>query len=247
MITTLQKCTIFLLILNVATAQSSDVKNNLIQVHKLQYLEREPGVDDYRVTILVSENKIRIDETGEGSGYIIYNNDEKVIYSISHHDDSILVINEYRFSNKNSPAKVKIDYQQLQDAPSVDGKKVFNYRVYSDEGNTEETCLDIHLVENLLPEVQAMLKSYQNVVSGQQVKMTDNQITQLQTTCYFADQIYNTGAYYDKGLPIQEWHSNERFKALQSFDKVSVKPDTFDVPENYHRFSINKDSRTFIN
>jgi hypothetical protein len=233
----------------IGSTQAETEKNakNLIQVYRLQYLEREPGVDDYQVTILVSDNKIRVDETGEGSGYIIYDDERQVIYSVSNHDDSILVINEYKFSSKSSPAITKVDYEHMQDAPLVDGKKIFNYRIYTTEGNVEETCMDVHLVENLLPEVRVLLKNYQNIISGQQVKMTDNEITQVQTACYFADQIYNTGSYYDKGLPIQEWHSNERFKVLQSFNRITVKPEIFNVPENYHRFSIDKNSKTFIN
>jgi len=231
------------------------------EVYQLSYVEREPGTDDYELTVLVSQRYVRIDETGENSGYILYDDKEQVIYSVGHHDRSILVINQFKFSEKDSPVKAKVEYLQLEDAPEVAGKNIYNYRVYvetkginnTDAINTEEihaedelTCMELQLVEGILPEVRSILKRYQNVVSGQQVRMVDNEITEMQTACYYVDQIYNTGEYYDKGLPIQEWHSNERFKVLTSYKKVAVSSDVFSVPDDYKKFSIGEDSKTFI-
>jgi len=47
-------------------------------------------------------------------------------------------------------------------------------------------------------------------------------------------------------LPIQEWHSNERFKILSSYKKVNVNPGKFIVPEKYRQFSVDKNSKTFL-
>ena len=110
----------------------------------------------------------------------------------------------------------------------------------------EETCTEVQLAENLLPKVTKILKNYHRVVSGQQVKLTDNNVNEIQTPCYYIDQIYNTAEYYDKGLPIQEWHSNERSRILTSYSESAVSPDKFSVPEDYRHFSIDKNSKTFI-
>ncbi len=216
------------------------------KVYQLSYLEREPGVDDYEVTMLVSERYIRLDEEGEDSGFIIYDDKDKTIYSVSHHDDSILVIKENPFSVDDSPVPFEVEYLQLADAPEVSGRKIFNYRVFTGKGDSEETCTEIQLVENLLPQVAAILANYQKVVSGQQVRMTDNKVNEWQSACHFVDQVYNTGAYYSKGLPIQEWHSNERSRILTTYKEIALDPAKFILPEKYRRFSMDKDSRTFI-
>jgi hypothetical protein len=218
----------------------------LQQVYELQYVEREPGVDDYNVTMLVSDRYIRLDEQGESSGFIIYDDETKTIFSVSHHDKSILVINEFAFSETDMPVEVEVEYLQLADAPKVSGKYIYNYRVFTKEKNVEETCMEIQLVENLLPDVAQIMKNYQMVISGQQVKMTDNKLTEMQTACFFADQIYNMGLYYDKGFPIQEWHSNERSRILSSYKKADVSLDTFMIPDDYNQFSIDNNSKTFI-
>lgn len=216
------------------------------EVYQLSYIEREPGTDEYEVTMLISDRYIRIDEVGEESGFIVYDDKLKVIYSVGHQDKSILVINQHAFSENDSPVKANVEYLQLADAPSVSGKNIFNYRVFINTGaavaDEEETCTEIQLVEGLLPDVRKILRNYQMVVSGQQVKMVDNNITEMQTGCFYADQIYNSGAYYEKGLPIQEWHSNDRSKMLTTYNKISVDDDKFNIPEGYRKFSVGKES-----
>jgi hypothetical protein len=244
---------IFLLPLNLSAkakqGTSADAALNQ-EVYQLSYIEREPGTDEYEISMLVSERFIRIDEMGEDSGYILYDNKDKIIYSVSHFDKSVLVINEQVFSEGASPAKAYVEYLALADAPAVSGKPIFNYRVYiKGEKNTvtseedEQTCTEIQLVEGLLPDVRKILQNYQKVVSGQQVRMTDNKITEMQTDCYYVDQIYNLGSYYEKGLPIQEWHSNERFRSLIGYSKITVDRSKFKVPETYRQFSMDKKSK----
>ena len=234
-------------LLALSSAISAQTKKDTEQVYKLSYLEREPETDEYEVTMLLSSRYIRVDEEGDNTGFIVYDDNDKIIYSVSHDDQSVLVIKQHVFSTADLPVKPTIEYLQLADAPMVSGKNVFNYRVYINENNSEakidneseETCLEVQLVENLLPEVRDILQNYQKVISGQQVKMADNKITELQTACYYIDQVYNTGAYFEKGLPIQEWHNNERSRILTGYSKVSVDSDKFKIPQDYRQFSIN--------
>ena len=213
------------------------------EVYQLSYLEREPGVDDYEVNMLVSDRYIRVDEVGEESGYIIYDDEQKTIFSVSHFDKSVLVIKQHVFSEEDSPVKHEVEYLELADAPLVSGRAIYNYRVFTGTGENEETCAELQIVEGLLPKVSKLLKNYQQVVSGQQVKMTDNVVNEIQTACFFVDQIYNTGAYYDKGLPIQEWHSNDRSKILTTYKKVKVDPGKFEYPQDYRKFSVDDSTR----
>lgn len=237
------------LILPVSIALSGIVHAEIqgdVDVTELRYIEREPGIDDYEVVFLVSDRYIRIDDLADESGYVVFDAESGNIYGVSHFDKSVLVIEPFVFSEEDSPVRHEVEYLELTDAPEVSGNQVYNYRVYTGKDDNEETCIDVQLVENLLPEVRVMLKRYQEVLSGQQVRLTDNELNEIQTACFYIDQVYNTGAYYDKGLPIQEWHSNGRFKALTSFKKISAGLEEFDVPDDYRRFSIDRESRTVL-
>ena len=229
--------------------ENNDARNHQISVTKLSYTEREPNVDNYGVTMFVSDRYIRVDEADEASGYIIYDDKNKVIYSVSHGDKSILVIKQHIFSSKESPVESATEYSLLGDAPKISGENVFNYRIYVKDKKVdsgEKTCVEIQLVENFLPKVTTMLQNYQKVVSGQQVKMVDNKVTEMQSACFYVDQIYNEGKYYKKGLPIQEWHSSGRFKALTSYKQTLVASDFFSIPENYKQFSMDMNSKRFL-
>lgn len=228
-----------------AESKSGKSEEKLLDGYQLLYVEREPGIEDYDVTILISDRYIRVDDGGDKSGFIVYDDKERVIYSVSHTDQSVLVINHHAFSAADSPVKAEVEYLQLADAPTVSGKEIYNYRVHV-ENKSEDTCLEVQLVENILPDARELLQNFQSVIAGQQVLLTDNKITEEQTECYFLDQIYNKGAYYEKGLPIQEWHSNERSKILTSYNRVHVETDKFNIPEKYKKFSVDKNSKTFI-
>ncbi len=219
-------------------ALSADLDIKKTKVYKLTYQEREPGIDPYEITMLISNRFIRIDETGEDSGYIIYDDKQKTIFSASHYDRRTLVIKPEFFSAEKSGIKSDVEYLALADAPSVSGKTLFNYRITTGKKKEEKTCAELQIVEGLLPEVTAMLKSYQQVLSGQQVKMLKNTIKEVQTPCYLVDQIYNEGLYYDKGLPIQEWHSNEKSKMLIDYQQLEVDNKVFELPEGYTEFSV---------
>ena len=224
-------------------AAPADASAAEVDAYGLYYIEREPGVDEYEVKMTVTDRYVRVDE-GEGDGgYIIYDDEEQVIYSVSHHDRSVLVIEANPFTDDKIPVKGVVEYLELADAPKVEGKQIYNYRVHPLNAE-DETCTELQLVEGLLPEVRKILKRFQLVISGQQVSLSDNVIDEMRNACYYIDQIYNAGDYYDKGLPIQEWRSNERSRILTSYKKEKAKPGLFDIPEDYRQFSIDKDSRT---
>ena len=231
------------------SGESSDTKKQRISATKLSYIEREPGVDDYRVTMLVSDRYIRIDEVEEESGYIIYDDKDKIIYSVSHGDRSILVIKSNNFSNKKIPTKSFVEYLPLVEAPKVAEKRIFNYRVFvkqdeiSSTKEKEVNCMEIQLAEGLFPKIRVLLQNYQRIISGQQVKMVDNIVNDIQTPCYYVDQVYNEGHYYKKGLPIQEWHSNDKLKALTSYKKIEVETRIFTIPKDYRQFSMDANSK----
>jgi len=222
------------------TNTSESEKVPMLDVYKLSYQEHEPGIDTYEVTMLVSDRFLRIDESGEDTGYIIYDDKIKTIFSVSHFDKRILVIKEQPFSIKQLNVLSTVEYLPLSDAPTISGKPLFNYRIFTGKGVEEKTCAQLQVAKGLLPKVASLLKKYQRVISGQQVKMLDNTIKEVQTPCYLVDQIYNEGLYYDKGLPIQEWHSNEKSKRLVDYKKVKVKATVFDLPTGYEKFSILK-------
>ena len=213
-----------------------------IDAHEVIYDEKEEGTDFYIVKYTVSDHLIRIDDSAEPdanvSGFIIFDLKKETIYSVSHFDETILVIPKYHHDGKDNNTVSKVVYEKVDDAPTISGKPVFNYKLMAETKAGFEKCMDLQIASGLLPGVMSKLKQYQTVVSTQQVKTIKTVPDEYQTPCYLLDQIYNEGDYYDKGLPLHEWHSNNRVRVLRSFDKVVVDKSLFTLPKSYKQFML---------
>lgn len=230
--------TIFIFNCVCACLTASVNAGELTRAVKLTYQELEESIDPYVVTYTVSSNHIRIDDESDNSGFIIYDIKENKIFSVSHYDQSILVIPEYRVNDFKPDFKIDIEYMVLEDAPTISGKKVYSYRVKAVTDTTSEICMDIQLVPGLLPTAASTLQKFQVIMSGQHVTTLGQTPEEYRTPCYLVDQVYNKGAYYSKGLPIQEWHSNGKMRQLLNFEDVEVDASIFKIPQEYRRYSL---------
>jgi len=221
-----------------------------ISAFELVYDEKEEGTDFYTVRFTVSDKLIRIDnsstaETGGHdestsmqSGYIIFDITDEVIYSVSHFDKSILVIPKYPYTVPDEKLQTSVIYEPSKGAPPISGKQVFNYKVTSKTKDEEEVCMDIQVASGLWPQVTSRLQRYQSVIAGQQMKNIITTPEEYRTPCFMIDQIYNDGPYYEKGLPVYEWHSNNKIRMLKLMNEVNVKDSIFDLPVDYRRFKL---------
>jgi len=229
--TTLILISAFLVLSIAAAAQQS-------QAVRLYYQEYEPAVAPYRVTYTVTDDHMRIDDDSDRDSYIVFDRKANKIFSVSHVDESTLVIPDYQAEDFEPDFKIDIVYEPMKDAPKVAGKGIYSYRVDAVSGPTAETCMDIQLVPGLLPEVAASLQAFQQLVAGQQSVNVDKTPDEFRTPCYLIDQIYNSGEYYSKGLPVQEWHSNGRMRQLLNYEETGVDTAIFAIPADYRQFSL---------
>lgn len=209
----------------------------MVDAYELIYEEKEAGTDVYQVKFTISERYLRIDQLGDPSGYVVYDDKKHVIHSVAHQDESVLVIPQYSYEKSDLLKLVDVAYDPVPDAPKISGKGIHTYRVTS-SNNTKQKCTDIQLAEGLLPEVTRILAAYQKMIAGQQSRLLKTTPKEYQDGCFLSDQIFNEGDYYLKGLPIQEWHSNDKSRLLVSYKKVKVDPEIFQSNEPYEKYSL---------
>lgn len=208
-----------------------------VKAYELIYEEQETGIDPYLVKFIITDRYIRIDDLADQSGYVLYDRKNNIIHSVAHHDESILLIKKYNYQVPDFTKIIHLEYTAMPDVPKISGKNIYHYQVTSlDE--PKEKCLDIMLAEGFLPEVTQMLTSYQKMMAGQQSLLLKTTPKEYQGSCFLYDQIFNEGDYYQKGLPIQEWHSNGRSRLLTSFNKVKVDSTLFKLEKNYRTYSL---------
>lgn len=211
-----------------------------LSAYQLIYDEKEQGTDFYAVTYTITDNYIRVDDGDGESGFILFDIEANEIYSISHSDESILVIPAFSLADaKNAPESV-IHYELMAQAPKITGKQVYSYRVTNNSVADAEVCMDIKVAAGLLPEVAKKLKQYQSVIAGQQIKNIITIPDEYRTACYMIDQVYNQGLYYDKGLPVHEWHSNEKVRMLRDMGELEADAEIFKLPHGYRKYKVDE-------
>ena len=223
---------IVFLFFNVFNANAEDVS-----AYELIYEEQETGTDPYQVKFTVTNRYLRIDQLGDQSGYVVYDDKKHIVYSVAHHDESVLLIPVYKYKKPDLTGLVDIKFYIIPDAPKISGKSIYSYLVTSSDKGKQK-CLDIKLAKGLLPEVSSVFASYQKMLAGQQSRLLKTTPKEYQSSCFLYDQVFNEGDYYHKGLPIQEWHSNGKSRLLLSYKKVNVDTAIFQSEENYQEYSL---------
>ena len=90
-----------------------------VDAYELIYDEQETGTDPYQVKFTVTNRYLRIDQLGDQSGYVIYDDKKRVVYSVAHHDESVLVIPKYGYQKPDLTKVVDIAYTIIPDAPKI--------------------------------------------------------------------------------------------------------------------------------
>ena len=218
---------------------SSSVKaSESVAAVKLIYQEQEQGIEPYVLTYTVTSDYVKIDDEADNSGYIIYDIKANSINSVNHHDQAILVIPEYPVKDFKPGFNVDIEYEIFKDAPTIAGKQVYSYKVRAITDKANDACMKIQLVPGLLPDVANSLQGFQRLMSGQHASTLEQTPEEYRTPCYLVDQVYNKGEYYSKGLPIHEWHSNEKMRQLLNYEEVKVDVSIFKIPKEYRQYSL---------
>jgi len=96
--------------------------------YELVYKEEEPGIEAYISRTVVTDRYLRIDDLSDESGYILYDDKDKTVYSVSHLNSTILVIKRQAFESPAISTSLVTTDEPLKDAPKIAGKTVNDFR-----------------------------------------------------------------------------------------------------------------------
>lgn len=196
------------------------------------YEEIEQDLPPSQHRYLVTDHFMRIDSGNTGDDYILFDATKKIIYSINHDDQTILTIKSKSWQLPEFIFKRHQVTDKLNNAPELFGKTVSTFRLFADK----DLCSEIQLVPDVQAESRLMFREYQRVLSGQQAQSLFNTPEDMRSPCFLVDQVFNTGDYFDQGLPVQEWHSRGYVRLLKDVKSLKVDDRLFTLPEKYQSF-----------
>jgi len=203
-----------------------------LNVQAFWYEELEQDLPPSLHRYLVSDHFLRIDGGQANDDYILFDAAKKIIYSINHEDQTLLTLTSTAWQLPEFEFKRHQVTEKLESAPKLMGKTVTNYRLFADS----DLCTEIQLVPDIHPRSRKMFRDYQQVLSGQQVQTLFNTPEDMRSPCFLIDQVFNTGDYYDQGLPVQEWHSRGYARLLKDVKPLKVDEKMFSLPEKYQSY-----------
>lgn len=201
----------------------------------LQYEEQESDTDRYQTRLIVTSRYLRIDDGSDARDFLLFDRQDKTIYSVSAADGSVLVI-KHTAGATRAPALQKHEVVEERDsAPDVGGKKVRHYRLLTDS----RQCYDLYAVDGLLPQAVAAWREYRESLAAEQARTLAWTPKEMQTPCPVANNISAPGRLLAHGLPVRYVETNGKTGQLVDYQSdVKVDAAMFQLPAEYPRISI---------
>jgi len=222
-----------------ACGKPGDSAGNAVQmvtgVNILSYEEREAGTDSYIVRVLVSSGHLRFDDGYAASDFALLDRQSRAVFSVSHEDRSILVIDNQPNDAVPSPA-IKLTVTRTADtaAPVIAGKQP----VQIDYLANGELCLQTVTVPGVMEDAVAGMAEYVEVLAERQLNNMESVPESMQTPCFLSRYVHAPSRHYRDGLPVQEWDETGYFRTLTDFSANETVPAAlFELPAEYERFS----------
>ena len=229
----------YCILLLAACGKSGDmtetVPDSIPGVNILSYEEREAGTDNYIVRVLVSPGYVRFDDGYTASDFALLDRQSKTVFSVSHEDRSILVI-EYQSGGVATPLDLTLMETRTPDdaAPAIAGKQPvhINYLANGD------LCFQAITVPDVMGDAVAGMAEYAEVLAERQLNNMESVPESMQTPCFLSRYVHASARQYQDDLPVQEWDDTGYFRTLTDFSENETVPAAlFELPDAYERFS----------
>ena len=203
-------------------------------VSLLSYQEQEAGVEPYPLRILVNAHFLRFDDGYDASDFMLMARDTQTVYSVSHGDQSILVLEDYPAAEA-VPAGIVLTEEREADAtaPPVAGTQPVYIRFLAGG----ELCYQAVVVPGLLREASTALAEYATLLGHRQLSDLESVPEDMRTPCFLSRYVYTPARHLQDGLPISEWDAAGYRRTLVDYrTNTTVGAGLFELPEGYRRF-----------
>ena len=202
----------------------------------LLYDEQEPGTDVYPVRILASDDYLRLDDNYDASDFVLLERHSGTIFSVSHEEKSILVIDNHP-TDKQLPSTVVLTTTRDKDSeiPLIAGRHPVHARYKANE----QVCYEAIVVPDLMGDVTRAMIEYVEILGRRQLNSLHTVPGEMQTPCFLSRYGYAPARHLVDGLPVQEWDATGYRRTLTNFkDQEKVSTGLFELPGNYERYRI---------
>jgi len=200
----------------------------------LTYQEQEAGVEPYPLRVFVNDQFLRFDDGYDTSDFMLMERSTQTVYSVSHENQSILVIADYP-AVAAAPEDLVLTEERDVDtaAPEIAGRQPVYIRFLA--GGT--VCYHAVVAPDLLEQASAALAEYATALANRQFSDMASVPEGMQTPCFLSRYVYTPARHLRYGLPVSEWDDSGYQRVLLDYrEGATVAAGLFALPVEYERF-----------
>ncbi len=220
---------------SVSAAVESRVDNPKSVSTLIWFQERESGTENYLVRMIANNRYLRIDDGEESSGFVLFNRDQKTIYSVDHENRSVLVLSD-KAVILDKPEMFDLTEEEVssEGSPPIGGKKVKIHRLYTNK----QLCFEVASAAGLLDDAVDVLREFHRALAAEQAIMMQHMPKELASDCDLSDMVFVPDRYLRFGFPVRQRDYNEKLRELRDFDSnYQADPRLFELPMGYRRIT----------
>lgn len=202
----------------------------------LLWQEQEAGIAPHSTRMLVTKQHLRSDDGRDAADFMLFNRQTRRIYSVSHSERSILVIEAEAMPATAGPQPAfNESLQPDPDAPRISGLAASQFQLSSGD----QKCLQATLVPGLLPGVVDALGELQNVLAARQYRDLAKTAEEYRTPCFLANYVYAIDRHLQAGFPVMELRQDGWQRALLDYrSDQMIASELFQLPKGYREEHI---------
>ncbi|MET0002172.1 MAG: hypothetical protein DBP02_00955 [gamma proteobacterium symbiont of Ctena orbiculata] len=227
--------TLFLvwLVLMSALLQGKGTSADEIQVGLLLYAAREANGDIVTNRLLITPKMLRIEQEKGVDGYILYDREADVIYSVTPEEQSILVI-QPQSGSMQTPHEMRLKIERLVDfdGPEIGDSKPQHWQLIVNS----EICRNVILAPGLMTEALMVYQDYLTLLANQHYLSLNAIPAEYRDPCEDAIHVFAPTLFLQKGLPVHVWDRKGNQQRLLNFsNQHRVDSSLFLLPAEYKR------------
>lgn len=218
---------------SISASAGPDVDESKTESTLIWFQERESGTDYYLVRMIVNSRYLRIDEGGESTGFVLFNREQKTIYSVDHENRSVLMLS-YQAVNIDKPEMLNLTEDEVssEGSPPIGGNQVKIHRLYTNK----QLCFEVAAASGLLVDAVDVLREFHRALATEQAVMMQRMPKDLASDCDLSEMVLVPDRYLRFGFPVRQRDYNGKVRELRDFDSnYQADPRLFELPMGYRR------------
>ncbi len=199
------------------------------------FQERESGTDFYLVRMIANKHYLRIDDGEQSTGYVLFNRDQKTIYSVDHDNQSVLVLSG-KAIKVDKPKMFELTEEELssEGSPQIGDNRVKIHRLYTNK----QLCFEVASAAGLLEDAVDVLREFHRALAAEQAVVMRHMPKDLASDCDLSDMVFAPDRHLRFGFPVRQQDYNGKLRELRDFDSnYQADPRLFELPMEYRRIT----------